>query len=186
MKLNKKDLVKPVLVLFIICLVVTLALAVTNQVTKSKIAQANLDTERKSQQQVLPQAEAFAKKTAFNKSFVVGTKGGKIIGYVFTTSEKSYGGNVKVMTGISTEGKVTGVQLLETSDTPGLGLNAQKDSFRDQYKQAVPAQGFTVNKSGQHGNGQIAALTGATITSNAVTKAVNDAVKSYQSVKGGA
>ena len=91
------------------------------------------------------------------------------------------------MTGISKDGKVTGVNLLETSDTPGLGLNAQDASFRDQYKQKVPDSGqFEVNKSGKTGDGQIAALTGATITSRAVTDAVNQAVKTFNTVKGGA
>lgn len=185
-KITAKDIVKPVVVLFVICLLVTLALAITNQVTKQKIVEMNLKTEQASQKQVLPGAETFTKKASQNKEFVVGVKGGKTVGYVFTTSSKSYGGDVKVMTGISADGKVTGVNLLSTSDTPGLGLNAQKESFRDQFKQKAPDSGFTVVKNGKAGSGQIAALTGATITSKAVADAVNQAVKQYSTVKGGA
>ncbi|ARP50509.1 MULTISPECIES: RnfABCDGE type electron transport complex subunit G [Caproicibacterium] len=185
---TKKEIVKPIVVLFLICLIVTLALAVTNQVTKNKILQMNQQTENASQQQVLPTANSFTKKTSGDKTYAIGSKDGKVTGYVFTTTSTSYGGDVKVMTGISADGKVTGVNLLKTSDTPGLGLNAKKESFRDQYKQAVPASGsFTVIKNGKAGQGEISALTGATISSKAVTTAVNEAVSTYyKTVKGGA
>ncbi|MCH3971853.1 MAG: RnfABCDGE type electron transport complex subunit G [Oscillospiraceae bacterium] len=186
-KKESKGIAKPIIVLFLICLIVTLALALTNQITKSKIVEINKANETASQQQVLPAASAFATKTANGKTFVVGTKDGKTVGYVFTTTTTSYGGDIKVMTGISSDGKVTGVNLLKTSDTPGLGLNAKKDSFRAQYKQSIPKSGsFTVVKNGKAGDGQVAALTGATITSKAVTTAVNDAVSTYNAVKGGA
>lgn len=61
-----------------------------------------------------------------------------MVGYVFSTKASSYGGPIQVMTGISKDGKVTGVVLVSTSDTPGLGLNAQKPEFRDQYRQQAP------------------------------------------------
>lgn len=186
-KVTAKDVVKPVVVLFLICLIVSVLLAFTNQLTKAKIVEINKQTEQQSQQQVLPNADSFEPKTSQGLNYAVGKKGGEVAGYVFTTSSKSYGGDVKVMTGISKDGKVTGVNLVQTNDTPGLGLNAQKASFRDQFKQAVPASGkFDVNKNGQTGNGQIAALTGATITSKAVADAVNQAVASFNTVKGGA
>ena len=87
------------------------------------------------------------------------------------------------MTGISTDGTVTGVSILSISDTPGLGMNAEKESFRDQYKKAAPAGGFTVIKNGTAGDTEISAMTGATITSQAVTDAVNDAIAQYYAVK---
>ncbi|WOC31457.1 MULTISPECIES: RnfABCDGE type electron transport complex subunit G [Caproicibacterium] len=186
-KVTAKDVAKPVVVLFLICLIVSLMLAFTNELTKNKIVEINQQNEQASQQQVLPGADSFETKTSQGVTYSVGKKGGAVTGYVFTTTSKSYGGDVKVMTGISKDGKVTGVNLLETSDTPGLGLNAQDASFRDQYKQKVPDSGqFEVNKSGKTGDGQIAALTGATITSRAVTDAVNQAVKTFNTVKGGA
>lgn len=187
-KFRAKEIVKPVLVLSLICLFVTAALAGTNLLTKDKIVQINQQTEQESQRQVLPGADSFAPATAPDgTAYVLGKKGSAVAGYVFTTTSKSYGGDLKVMTGIGTDGKVSGVNLLSIDDTPGLGLNAQKDDFRGQYQQEVPASGqFEVNKNGQTGDGQIAALTGATITSRAVTDAVNQAVTLYNAVKGGA
>ena len=90
------------------------------------------------------------------------------------------------MTGISSEGTVTGISFLSINETPGLGMNAQKDSFKDQYKQTVPENGFTLIKSGEASEGEINAMTGATITSNAVTKAVNAAITQYNEIKEGA
>ena len=187
-KLQPKEILRPVLVLFIICLVVSAALAGTNLLTEDKIAQINQQTQEESQQQVLPDAQTFeTATTADGTEYVVGKSGEEGVGYVFTTSSNSYGGALEVMTGIKTDDTVTGVNILSIDDTPGLGLNAQNEEFRDQYKQTIPASGsFEVIKNAAAGDGQIAALTGATITSNAVTDAVNQAVVLYQSVKGGA
>ena len=77
------------------------------------------------------------------------------------------------------------VVILEQDETPGLGANAEKESFRDQFKQAVPENGFTVTKS-TAGEGEISAMTGATITTTAVTNAVNDAIAQYNEIKEGA
>ena len=65
-------------------------------------------------------------------------------------------------------------------------MNAQNASFTDMYKQTVPEGGFNVIKSGTAGDGNIVALTGATITSQAVTDAVNSAIDQYNENKGGA
>ena len=191
MKLNPKDILRPTLVLFVICLVVTGGLAFTNKATKDQVALINKQTESDTQKRVLSTADSFGAKQSFGdgseNNYVVAKQGSEVVGYVFTTSSKSYGGAIKVMTGIDKTGKVTGVELLSTNDTPGLGLNAQKSEFRDQYKKAIPSSGeFTVTKSGETGDDKINALTGATITSKAVTSAVNDAIKEFNTVKGGA
>lgn len=183
MKIEIKEVLKPTITLFVICLVITLLLAATNLMTRNKIAEMNQQSEAAFRQLVLPGAASF--ENSKDKTYAVGKKGSDISGYVFTAKAKSYGGDMNVMTGIDKNGKVTGVVILSISDTPGLGLNAQKDSFRDQYKQAVPENGFEVIKSGPAKSGQIEAMTGATITSKAVTKCVNQAIESYQKVKGG-
>lgn len=183
MKINLKEVVKPTATLFVICLVITLLLAATNLMTRDKIAEMNKQSEAATRQVVLPGATSF--EDSSDTSYAVGKKGSDVFGYVFTTKTKSYGGDLSVMTGIGKDGKVTGVAILSINDTPGLGLNAQKDSFRDQYKQTVPEKGFEVIKSGGAKDGQIEAMTGATITSKAVTACVNEAIETYQKIKGG-
>lgn len=184
MKGNLKEILRPTLILVVICFVVTAGLALTNAATKTAIEKQNAADAEASRMVALPDATSFQKSTKSDVCYV-GQKDGQTVGYVFTTKASSYGGQIEVMTGISKDGKITGVVLTSTNDTPGLGLNAQNASFRDQYKQAVPANGFTVVKGGNAGDGEINALTGATITSRGVTNAVNEAITEYEKVKGG-
>jgi len=181
-KLNAKEILKPTLVLFLICLLTTLALAGTNLLTKDQIAHQEQLAEEASRQVVLPQAKTFKEADGY---YIGKTDGGEPAGYIFVTEAKGYGGTIKVMTGISASGSVTGVTILSHSETVGLGANVEKEPFRVQYNQAVPSDGFTVLKSTAAGEGQISAVTGATISSNAVTKAVNEAVTLYQEIQGG-
>ena len=108
------------------------------------------------------------------------------MGYVFETESKGYGGTVSVMTGISEEGSVTGVVILSHEETPGLGANAEKEEFLQQYQQPAPEGGLSVVKYQTPQEGQVEAITGATITTAAVTDAVNEAIEQYYAVKGGA
>ena len=195
MKLNAKEILRPARVLFLICLITTLALAGTNLLTRDRIAEQARLEEEASRQVVLPQAAAFEAVTdlpadeAFDgmDSYYIGTtESGDAAGYIFVTTAKGYGGDIRVMTGISTSGAVTGVTILSHSETVGLGANIETDGFRSQYNQAIPDGGFTVVKSSAAGEGQISAVTGATVSSNAVTAAVNEAVSLYQAIQGGA
>ena len=80
---------------------------------------------------------------------------------------------------------VTGVKVTECSDTPGLGLKSQTPEFQGQYQGAIPESGaFEVTKTGEAG--KIDAISGATITTNAVTNSVNYAIEAYNQVTGGA
>ena len=192
MKLNPKEILRPAVMLTVICLVVTALLAGTNLLTRDQIEQQKQEAARTSRELVLPGVTEFeeAKTTGAEGeevSYCIGKNGGEIAGYVFTTTASSYGGQIQVMTGIQADGAVTGVELLSINDTPGLGMNAQKEDFRAQYHQSIPESGqFSVIKSGEKQNGEIMAMTGATITSQGVTDAVNSAVALYQTVKGGA
>ncbi|XOQ48785.1 MAG: Ion-translocating oxidoreductase complex subunit G [Eubacteriales bacterium] len=183
MKVDVKEILKPAAILCAICIVIAALLSVTNLITQDKIKQINEETTTASRALVLPGAKQFVDSE--NETYAVGKNGDDVVGYVFATKTKSYGGDLNVMTGIDKNGKVTGVVLLTIKDTPGLGLNAQNESFRNQYLQDVPEKGFELVKTGNAGKGQINAMTGATITSKAVTECVNEAVAQYQKIKEG-
>ncbi len=184
-KLSAKEVLVPAVSLFLICLVVTALLAGTNLLTRDTIAQQNLLKEESSRRIVLSQAERFEEKSLDGMVYYVGKDAsGQEVGYVFTTESKGYGGAIQVMTGIGTDDTVQGVVLLSQEETPGLGANAAKEEFRQQYEQAVPQDGFEVVKN-TPGEGQIEAMTGATISSDAVTDAVNQALVAYQTIRGG-
>lgn len=102
-------------------------------------------------------------------------KDGNIIGYIVSaTSKEGYGGNISLSVGFDMSGKVTGVSILSISETAGLGMEAKNESFLNQYK-ADGDSLYIVGKSDSQDGINIDALSGATITSKAVTKAVNSA-----------
>ena len=177
--MNVKEVLKPAAILFAICVLVSAALAGTNLLTKDKIAQAAAKKAEESRLVALPGAESFEEREGHYAGL---DSAGEAVGYVFETEGKGYGGTVKVMTGIGVDGNITGVIVLSHSETPGLGANAEKESFRAQYQQPVAnlAGGIQVVKFQAPGEGEIQAMTGATITSTAVTGAVNQAIEQYQ------
>lgn len=182
-KFNLKDILVPTIALFLIAAVATALLALTNNVTKSKIAEVAAKTAEEARQKVCTDAASF-EEIKYDGASVFAAKDadGNVIGYAITTTDKSYGGAIEVMTGISADGKITGVEILSIDDTPGLGMNAKKDGFRDQYKGKSGT--LTVSKNATADN-EISAITGATITSNAVTRCVNSATEVYKAVTGG-
>ena len=174
---NFKEFAIPTVALFLICLVATTLLAVTNKVTAPKIAELSAQTEVETRQKVLPAATQFGETQEMkggSGTYAVGNE----VGYVFVTVSKGYGGDVKIMTGVDKNGAVTGISPLELNETAGLGMKAQNASFLDQFKGKV--KDIAVNKNSASGN-EIQALTGATITSKAVTAAVNEALSYYDS-----
>lgn len=183
-----KEILIPAVSLFLICIVVTALLALTNSVTAPKIAQLAEDTENNAKKVVLQQAESFseaktAEKDGAQYTYYDGLSAdGEIIGYVFSTSAKGYGGDIDVMVGVGTDGTVKGVSILSISETAGLGMNAKNEKFLDQF--LGKTSGITVTKNSPAEN-EIQALTGATITSKAVTSAVDTALELYESIGGG-
>ena len=100
-------------------------------------------------------------------------------GYVITTTDKDgFGGNIQITVGIKKDGTINGVSILSISETAGLGMKATEPSFYNQYVNKQ-ADKFVVSKDGGDGE-QIDAFSGATITSRAVTGAVNAALGYYQ------
>ena len=105
------------------------------------------------------------------------------MGYVFSVTVKSYGGDLSAMVGISSEtDKITGVEITAISDTPGLGMKVDSEDFLSQY---IDRSGnIGVNKN-EKTDTEIQAVSGATISSKAVTEAVNQAFSAYEAVKAG-
>lgn len=185
-KFTAKDILIPTVSLFVICLVVTALLAVTNMLTAPQIQKLSKETEDKTKAEVLASADEFSDALTVSAdgkdyTYYEGTASGDTIGYVFKTSAKGYGGDIDLMVGIDTSGKVTGVSILSISETAGLGMNAKNDSFINQYIGKSGTIG--VSKNGASDT-EIQALTGATITSKAVTSAVNTALSLYAQIGG--
>ncbi len=171
-----KEYLVPTVTLFVICLVATVLLGLTNSVTEPIIEKLAIETEIKSRQIVFADAVSFGEETEVNGAKVVAAldENDEIIGHVVVNTAKGYGGDISVMTGVDADGKVTGVNILSHAETAGLGAKAAEQSFRDRFIGLV--QGITVSKD-KAGENSIDAITGATITSRAMTEAVNAAIE---------
>ena len=178
----KKSIIIPTVALFVICLISTVLLALANNVTAPMISEIAKKSEIESRQKVLTSATEFKDEKVRDTDFAVGyDKDGNAIGMVFTTTSKSYGGDLQVMTGISMDGKVAGIEILQINDTAGLGMKAKNDDFRAQFIGRIKDIIVQKNSSDPDKN-EITALTGATITSKAVTTAVNEALADFDTV----
>ena len=163
---------KLALTLLVISAVVSGLLGLTNYVTADKIAAINADKTAASMREVLP-AEQYTQldyPATGSQAGVAAVYQADDKGYVIEVTPSGFGGTIDMVVGVDMDGVVTGVSIISMSETSGLGANASKDSFRSQF---VGKSGtLAVSKDG----GDIDALTGATITSRAVTSGVNTAL----------
>lgn len=182
-KANKDDILKPVAVLLSICIVIPLALSLTNRLTIDRIAALTKENEQKAMA-LLIKADSFEPESfgAGDNKFdfnIAKSEKGKVLGYIFVTAARGYSGDISVMTAIGTDGKIIEISILDaTNETPGLGQNVTKESFYSQYKEKTAD--VTVVKNGADSSAnQINAWTGATISSKAVNTAVNTAMSNF-------
>ena len=111
---------------------------------------------------------------------------GSVLGYVIQVKSKGYGDFIEYTVGITNEGSINGISIIKIAETPGLGMNAEKVIAPQFVDKAATL--FSVVKSGQlsDANTQIEAISGATITSKAVTDGVDAAVSYFENaLKGG-
>ncbi len=114
-------------------------------------------------------------------------KDGNVIGHVFSvTNPEGYGGDISLSVGVRTDGTVNGYETLSISETAGLGMKATEDEFKSNFKNKK-ADKFEVVKDGSGANddSKVDAISGATITSRAVTSGVNSCVAYAKNLKGG-
>ncbi|MBR1810685.1 MAG: RnfABCDGE type electron transport complex subunit G [Clostridia bacterium] len=181
---SAKAILLPTLVLFLIAGVAALLLGFVNDMTKPVIARRETEETAAAMRAVLAAADSFseARHAADGTLYYVAYGAdGNVCGYVFTTHGNGYGGDITVMTGIDASGAVTGIEFLSIDETPGMGMKAQNEPFRSQFLGKTGR--LTASKTAASDT-EIQAITGATITSNAVTKAVNDALACFAQIDG--
>ena len=174
---NWNKIFKPIVVLCVICIVVTGALAATNGVTAPIIEAATLAAQEAARTELLPDAQSFEKVEGIdvaNVSDVYRTTND--VGVVITSSAKGYGGDVVVMTAITPDGNIKQIKVTEQSETKGIGSNVvSTPSYWERYEGVSAAQALVLNQD-------IDAYSGATISSRAVLTAVNSAIEAYNQI----
>ena len=186
------DIIRPTAVLALICIVVTLALSSANLLTENKIKALAQENQNKAMSKLI-KADSYNEKTAEidgeKITYTTAENSDGIIGYIFTVDVNGYGGALSVMTAINTDGTVAAIEILDASnETPGLGQNVTKQDFYTQYSGVKSGVEVVKDGTGSADNNTVNAVTGATISSKAVTKSVNTALdyaEKIMSNKGG-
>lgn len=167
------------LVLFLITAVVAGLLGAVNLLTKDKIAE-NTKIKAESAMREVMDAESYESMPLSEKNKADGiTEAYKCEnGYIVRLNAMGFGGAIDMMVGIDFDGNVTGISIISHAETASLGANCTREDFRSQFVGANDT--LSVSKDG----GSIDALTGATVTSRAVTNGVNVALAFVKEVQG--
>ncbi len=110
---------------------------------------------------------------------------GSPIGYAFTvTTSEGYGGDIQFAMGVKDDQTLNGISILSIGETAGLGMKADTDEFKSQFADKNVEE-FKYTKNGAADDSEIDALSGATITTNAMVNGVNAGLKAFAYEKGG-
>lgn len=200
-----KNMLKDALVLFIITIIAGACLGYVYTITKEPIEKAEAKAKEDAYKDVFSSADSFEDFSSFsnpkendtltwssngfenidiNEAVLSKDKEGNTIGVVLNiTTHEGFGGDIQFAMGITLDGTTNGISILKISETPGLGMRAD-EVLKPQYS-GKRTESFVVTKTGATTDSEIDAISGATITSNALTKAVNSGLYYFNNYIGG-
>ncbi len=156
------------------CLIISAALAVTNNVTAPVFAKAAADRAEAARSEIIPEAESFelieAEGLPATVKEVYRTTNG--VGYVFMLTATGYGGDINILCGIAPDGTILATKTLQQSETKGMGSKITEAPFAGQF----PGKDASLDG--------VDAISGATISSKAYLGAIRDAFAAFDIVKG--
>ena len=174
------DFIKPAAVLLVVAAVVACVLGLVDMMTRDRIEAIRIETMNKAMQAVLP-AESYEDLEVEDNGEINAVYAADVGGWVVQVTESGSQGTITLMVGVDADLTCTGISVTDSSETAGLGAIASQasdkgDAFRSQF---VGQSGtVAVTKDG----GEINALTGATITSRAISTGVTAALALCESL----
>lgn len=202
----KNKIIKDALALTLITLVAGVALGGVYEITKDPIAKQEAQAKAEAYEQVFTNAAAFEevemddtliqtirdqldqegyKAQSIEEIMRAEDESGETLGYAFTVvTSEGYGGDIQFSMGVQNDGTLNGISILSIGETAGLGMNADTPAFKDQFvgKQVEQLQ---YTKNGATQDDEINAISGATVTTNAMTNGVNAGLCAFRVMEGG-
>ena len=202
----KNKIIKDALALTLITLVAGVALGGVYEITKDPIARQGAQAKAEAYEQVFTDAAAFEevrmddtliqtirdqldqegyKAQSIEEIMRAEDQSGETLGYAFTVvTSEGYGGDIQFSMGVQNDGTLNGISILSIGETAGLGMNADTPAFKDQFvgKQVEQLQ---YTKNGATQDDEINAISGATVTTNAMTNGVNAGLCAFRVMEGG-
>ena len=202
--MKKNTILKDALILTVITLIAGGLLGLVYEVTKKPIANQQEKAKQEAYKAVFEDADSFEvcveaedadlvealKEQGFeaqkiNEIMEAKDASGETLGYaVNVTTSEGYGGDITFSMGVQLDGTLNGISILAIGETAGLGMKANTDAFKNQFKEKN-VEKFEYTKSGASQDNQIDALSGATVTTNAMTNGVNAGLCAFRYEKGG-
>ena len=195
MNKSKESFAAPVVVLSAICLVVSLALALTYKVANPIIIRNNEAVAVAARQQILPAADAFtmvegvepASSTDGKAAVTEVYSADNGSGYVMTVETTSFGGVLTMMVGVDGNGAVTGVKVTEHADTPGVGTKDMDPGYLVQYSgltALTSPDNIKKESADLASGGTFAFISGASVSGQAIHSGVEAALSQYAAMGG--
>ena len=202
----KNKIIKDALALTLITLVAGVALGGVYEITKDPIAKQEAQAKAEAYEQVFTDAAAFEavemddtltktirdqldqegyKAQSIEEVMRAEDQSGEPLGYAFAVvTSEGYGGDIRFSMGVQNDGTLNGISILSIGETAGLGMNADTPAFKDQFvgKQVEKLQ---YTKNGATQDDEINAISGATVTTNAMTNGVNAGICAFRVMEGG-
>jgi Na+-translocating ferredoxin:NAD+ oxidoreductase subunit G len=181
----KNSLFRPAIILTMICLVTVGLVAVTFAFTLTDRERQAVIKANANRQLLFPDATEFVLLTTptsnyhlpgLVEAYEARDTAGNLLGYLVTTQYRGYGGNVPVLFAFAPDGQILRLKVLTNDETPGLGKKIEKDAFLGQFAGLDLSKKLSV-KTTAAGYYIIDAISGATISSRAVTEAANIAIQ---------
>lgn len=176
-------MIRLILVLTTICIIASLLLAVTYTLTKEKIQASEEKTEKEALTAVLKEASSFVKEKDYYKGL---NSENDVIGYAFIGSGKGYSSTLRIMIGIDIECNIKGIKILSQQETPGLGARVDSVAVGETLwdvlrgKKIVTKEPWFQAQFRDKKLDEVQAITGATITSDAVVEIVKEAIDKFK------
>ena len=165
------------LILMTICLSAALVLSVTHKFTQAKIEAQIEQKELASLEEIFPEADGFKQEAVDEQGYYRVESGKRLIGYVVKVQAKGYASDIDMLVGIDSRGTIKGIKITSHQETPGLG---------DKIVEIKPAEDkpwfltqFEGRKVHDLSLEDLDAITGATITSEAVINSVKNEVTKF-------
>lgn len=171
---NFRYILRLTVTLFLITAVVAGLLGLVDYLTAEKIETLKNEKAKASMMEVLLAGNY--EELPVEKEGILAAYKAEDLGYVVRVKAGGFGGDIDMMVGVSAEGKITGVSVISHAETASLGANCTREDWRSQF--AGLSGTLSVDKDG----GQIDSLTGATVTSRAVTNGINLALEFVEEV----
>jgi electron transport complex protein RnfG len=186
-----KNIVSITLKLFVITVVAAALLGVVFSITKEPIARQEEKAAEEARLAAFPDAANFEDSGAeipdeygiITSVYNALDKDGNVIGATLSITTRGYSSGLNMTVGLGADGKIKGVIIGDNNETQGLGKKAAEPAFNGQFPGKAYDNPLKVVKASP-GESDIQAITGATITSKAVTNAVNTAVEFYKQLGG--